>query len=175
MYLDDLLTHIERELDRPAAEGASISERETAILAEVRRLKRVEAAYTTPPPDVRPKSAPLDRVSAVARDVIQDLLDGHSVRSTAIKWGISEPQAKRQFYLQVSAACRREINRRQALVDTGDLSWMPSILSLRFVSQAGEKRILGKARDAYVLVSEALKRQWNAADELQAFTAESTQ
>ena len=168
MYLDDLLTHIERELGKPAAEGASISERELAILAEIRSLKAKDA----PPP--RRKAADNGKLASVTRDVVRACLEGRSVRAVATEFGISDAQCRRVFYQQVLFACRRELNRLQALADApGGEAHLLTVTRLSFLVRADEGNILGKAHDEYSLVSQVLESYWRAADELQAFTAES--
>lgn len=168
MYQNDLLTVIERELGKPAPEGASISERELAILAEIRSLK----ARLAPPP--RRKAADNGKLASVTRDVVRACLEGESVRAVATEFGISDAQCRRVFFQQVRFACRRELNRLQALADApGGEVHLLTVARLTFLVRAEEGNILGKAHDEYSLVLQALLRYWQAADELQAFTAES--
>jgi transposase-like protein len=168
VYQNDLLTVIERELGKPAPEGATVSARELAILAEIRSLK----ARLAPPP--RRKAADNGKLASVTRDVVRACLEGESVRAVATEFGISDAQCRRVFYQQVLFACRRELNRLQALADAPGGEVHPlTVARLTFLVRAEEGNILGKAHDEYSLVLQALLRYWQAADELQAFTAES--
>lgn len=165
---DDLLRQIELALGLTAAEGATVSERELVALAEIRSLR----AKAAPPP--RRKAADNGKLASVTRDVVRACLEGQSVRAVATEFGISDSQCRRVFYQQVLFACRRELNRLQALADApGGEAHLLTVTRLSFLVRAEEGNILGKAHDEYSLVLQALLRYWQAADELQAFTAES--
>ena len=126
-------------------EGATISERETAILDAIADLRR--------PVPKRQPAADETKLSEVTRDVTRDMLYRDPARLVAERYGISQDQARRISAQEIQRACRAALSRR-----TGKVT--QEVKTLDWVVSATKDGVLGRARANVGLVHAALEEHW---------------